>query len=204
MAVCGSRAILGDCSLINLTSKLGFLAVSTNNAAIFYNNRILDSCTKASMCLRNGGQPNNLLLYGCFICNVMKRRGFSIPYLGFGSGLKGFHCLALAYSSAGSASDVSFDNYGHQEQLANASVSSEHPLFLVERTTGPEKIRQSLGCSPGFTNLKLSKSRPRKINRDDREGWPANRVISRNNPTSRTTNRTDKPKGHSVTPPKTL
>ncbi|KAL6995658.1 protein-serine,threonine phosphatase [Sarracenia purpurea var. burkii] len=133
MAVYGSRAVFGDCSLINLTSKLGCLTVSTNNAAIFYNNRILDSCTKASMCLRNGEQPNNLLLYGYFIYNVMKRRGFSIPYLGFGFGLKGFHCSAPAYSSTGTASDVSFDNSGHQEQLASASVSSEQK-GLAERS----------------------------------------------------------------------
>ncbi|THF95020.1 hypothetical protein TEA_010873 [Camellia sinensis var. sinensis] len=131
MALYGSKAVFGDCSLNNLTSKLGHLTVSTNNATTFYSNRSFDSCRKASMSLRNKEQPHNLFLYGYFIYNVTKRKGNSIPDLGFG--LKVFHSSSSSCSSAGTAPDVSFDNSGREEQLPSAAVSSEQK-DLVDRT----------------------------------------------------------------------
>ncbi|PSR99712.1 Protein like [Actinidia chinensis var. chinensis] len=123
MAVCGSGAVFGDCSLNNLTSKLGRFTMAINNASILYSNRIFDSCIKASMGMGNKVQANNLFLYGYFVFNVTKRSGSSIPYLGYG--LKAFHSSSLAYSSTGTAPDVSFDNTGRDEQLASGAVSSE-------------------------------------------------------------------------------
>ncbi|XAR61787.1 Phosphoprotein phosphatase [Bertholletia excelsa] len=123
MAACGSRALLAECSLNSLTSKPGHVKVSTNTATNFYGNKIFDGCRKASMSLRNKEQPNNLFLYGYFIYNVTKSKGSSFPHLE--SGLKGFHSSSTACSSTGAARDVSFDNSGREEQLANDAVSSE-------------------------------------------------------------------------------
>ncbi|XP_057505414.1 probable protein phosphatase 2C 55 [Actinidia eriantha] len=131
MAVSASRAVFGDFSLNNLSSKLGNLTVLKNNAATFYCNQSFDSCRKACMRLGNKEPSNNFSLYGYFIYNVTRRRGDSIPYLGFG--LKGFHSSSSAGSSAGTAREVSFDNSVREEQLASQAVSSEKK-DLAERT----------------------------------------------------------------------
>jgi len=120
MAVRGSRAVFGDCSLNNLTSKLGQLTVSAKNAAIFYSNRSVHRCTKVRMGLEKTGQPNTFLVKEYVKYTATKRRGNSIPYLGFE--VKCFHSSS---PSAETASDVSFDNSGREEQLASATVSSE-------------------------------------------------------------------------------
>ncbi|KAA8528629.1 hypothetical protein F0562_035984 [Nyssa sinensis] len=127
MAVCGSRAVLGDCSLNNLTSRRGHLVASTNNGGICYGNRSFYRYRKASMNLRKKEQHNNYLLYGYFIYNVTKRRSNSFPYLGFG--LMGFHSSSPICSSAGTAPDVSFDNSACEEQLANSEISSEQKIL---------------------------------------------------------------------------
>ncbi|GFY95883.1 protein phosphatase 2C family protein [Actinidia rufa] len=131
MAVSASRAVFGDFSLNNLSSKLGNLTVLKNNAATFYCNQSFDSCRKACMRLGNKEPSNNFSLYGYFIYNVTRRRDNSIPYLGFG--LKGFHSSSPAGSSAGTAREVSFDNSVREEQLASQAVSSEKK-GLAERT----------------------------------------------------------------------
>ncbi|PSS19784.1 Protein like [Actinidia chinensis var. chinensis] len=124
MAVSASRDVFGGCSLNNLSSKLGNLTVLKNNASTFYCNRNFDSCRKACMRLGNKEPSNNFSLYGYFIYNnVTRRRGNSIPYLGFG--LKGFHSSSPAGSSTGTAREVSFDNSVREEQLASPAVSSE-------------------------------------------------------------------------------
>ncbi|KAA8537655.1 hypothetical protein F0562_027263 [Nyssa sinensis] len=131
MAVCGSRAVFGDCSLNSLTSRLGNFAVSTNNATTCYGSRSFDSCRKTSMSLRKKEQPDNYFLYGYFIYNVAKRRSNSIPHLGFG--LLGYHSSSPASSSAETAPDVSFDNSAREEQLSSSAVSSEQKI-LADRT----------------------------------------------------------------------
>ncbi|KAG5543233.1 hypothetical protein RHGRI_016096 [Rhododendron griersonianum] len=123
IAVCGSRAVFGDCSVNNLTSKLGQLTVSTNNAAIFYSNRNVHRCTNVRMGLENTGQLNNTFVNGYVIHTGTKRSGNSIPCLRFE--LKCFHSSSPACSSAETAPDVSFDNSGRTEHFASAAVCSE-------------------------------------------------------------------------------
>ncbi|XP_058222780.1 probable protein phosphatase 2C 55 isoform X1 [Rhododendron vialii] len=126
MAVCGSRAVFGDCSLNNLASKVGNLNVSTTNASTVCSNvsfEAFDNCRKACMSLRSKEQSKNLFCCGYYIDNVTRRRGNSTPFLGFG--IKCFHSSSTANSSVGAAPEVSFDNSGREDQLASAAVTSE-------------------------------------------------------------------------------
>ncbi|XP_059637565.1 probable protein phosphatase 2C 55 [Cornus florida] len=126
MAVSVSRAVFGDCSLHNLTSRHGQLAISTNNAAICCGNTSSESCRKVSMSLKNKEWPNNYLLYGYFLYNVPKRRSSFIPCTGFR--LMSFHSSSPASSSAGTAPAVSFDNSTHEEQLESSADASEQKI----------------------------------------------------------------------------
>ncbi|XP_059634215.1 probable protein phosphatase 2C 55 [Cornus florida] len=125
MAVSGSKAVFGDCSLNNLISRRGHLAMSTNNFSTCHGSRSLDSCRKVSMSLRNKEGPNNYLIYGYYIYNVTKRSN-CIPFLGFE--FMGFHSLSPACSSAGTAPDVSFDSSARDEQLASSAVDPEEKI----------------------------------------------------------------------------
>lgn len=130
MAVCGSRAVFGDCSVNNLTSKLGQLTVSKNNAAIFYSNRSVHRCTNIRMGLENTGQLINSFVNGYVIHTGTKKSGNSIPCLRFE--LKCFHSSSPACSSADTAPDVSFDNSGRAEHFASAAVCSEQYVFYMK------------------------------------------------------------------------
>ncbi|KAL0369065.1 UNVERIFIED_CONTAM: putative protein phosphatase 2C 55 [Sesamum calycinum] len=88
-----------------------------------YSRSSFENCRKATMSLQNKEQPNNFLLYGYFIYNVAKRKGNSNPFLGFG--FEGFHISSPAYSSTGTAPDVSFDNSMKEEQHSSPADSSE-------------------------------------------------------------------------------
>lgn len=139
MAISSSRALIGDCSVHNVTYKHGHPLRQTNNANTAYRNLSFDNCRKACMKLRNKEQPNNNnSLYGFFSYHVVKRSGNSYPALGFG--MRSFHISAPASFSAGTAPDVSFENPVREEQVASAADSSEqyvsyrvqfsHCLFL--------------------------------------------------------------------------
>ncbi|KAL0017216.1 hypothetical protein SO802_004285 [Lithocarpus litseifolius] len=123
MAACGSRAVLGECSLDNLASRHRRLPLTTDSSSIVYSNRCSESCRKASMSLKKREQPNNNVIYGYFICNAVKRWCISHPYTG--SGPRDFHSTSSTCFSAGTAPDVSFDNSAREEQLANSTDSSE-------------------------------------------------------------------------------
>lgn len=123
MAACGSRAVLGECSLDNLASRHKRLPLTTDSSSIVYSNRGSESCRKASMSLKKREQPNDNVIYGYFICNAVKRWCISHPYTG--SGPRDFHSTSSTCFSAGTAPDVSFDNSAREEQLANSTDSSE-------------------------------------------------------------------------------
>jgi protein phosphatase PTC7 len=123
MAACGSRAVFGECSLDNLASRHKRLPLSTDSASIIYSNRSFESCRKASMSLKKHEQPNNSVIYGYFMYNAAKRWCNSHPYIG--SGPRDFHSTSSTCFSAGTASDVSFDNSAREEQLAFSTDSSE-------------------------------------------------------------------------------
>ncbi|KAK4434503.1 putative protein phosphatase 2C 55 [Sesamum alatum] len=122
MAACGSRSAFTDCC-INLTSRPAQPGVAAYHSFSSYSRSSFENCRKATMSLQNKEQPNNFLLYGYFIYNVAKRKGNSNPFLGFG--FEGFHISSPAYSSTGTAPDVSFDNSMKEEQHSGSADSSE-------------------------------------------------------------------------------
>ncbi|XP_047323723.1 probable protein phosphatase 2C 55 isoform X2 [Impatiens glandulifera] len=122
MAVIGSRAIYHDCSLNNWTSEIRQLPASANKPASCRYNGTLESCREARMCLQNKRQSNDLSIYGFFICNLIGRKDNILPGLRFG--LARYYNSLSTCSSAGTASDMSFDN-SLEEQLAIPGISSD-------------------------------------------------------------------------------
>lgn len=123
MAASGSRAVFSECSLDILTSRHKHLPIPTSSARTFYSNRSFESCSKASMSLKNHEQPHDNVIYGYFMYNAAKRWCNSHPFIG--SGPKYFHSTSSTCVSAGTAPDVSFDNSAREEQLTNSTDSSE-------------------------------------------------------------------------------
>lgn len=116
------RVLFGEC---HITSRCGHRLPSTESTFIIYNNRnrSFDGCHKISMSLKNREQHNNNAIYGYFIYEAGKRLCGSYPIIGSGS--REFHSSSSLCSSAGTARDVSFDNSGREEQLANSADSSD-------------------------------------------------------------------------------
>ncbi|KAF4357305.1 hypothetical protein F8388_002813 [Cannabis sativa] len=81
-------------------------------------NRTFDSFQKATMSLKNHGQPNNSAIYGYFLEEVVG----SYPVIDSGS--KEFHSSSSSCFSAGPAHDVSFDNSSREEQPSSSADSS--------------------------------------------------------------------------------
>ncbi|KAK9947109.1 hypothetical protein M0R45_012544 [Rubus argutus] len=124
MALCGSRALVGGCHPDTLTSRRGLLSMLPESACTFYNNRSKssDGCQKASMSLKNRGQPHTNATYGYFIYEVGKGWCNNFPINGLGS--REFHSSSTCFS-AGTAHDLSFDNSGPEEQLSSSTESSD-------------------------------------------------------------------------------
>ncbi|XP_057973263.1 probable protein phosphatase 2C 55 isoform X3 [Malania oleifera] len=131
MAASGSRSVLTDRYLDNLTLRRAQLATSTNNGSIFIGNNSFDRCRKVSMSLKDQEKPSSYVIYGYFTYNIYKRSFNSESYTG--SGWRYFHGSSSACISAGTAPDVSFDNSAREEQLASSTVSSEQKI-LMDRT----------------------------------------------------------------------
>ncbi|KAL8145056.1 putative protein phosphatase 2C 55 [Apium graveolens] len=127
MAISSSRALIGDCSVHNVTYKHGHPLRQTNNANTAYRNLSFDNCRKACMKLRNKEPNNNHSLYGFISYHAVKSSGNSYPALGFG--MRSFHISAPASFSAGTAPDVSFENPVREEQVASAADSSEQKII---------------------------------------------------------------------------
>ncbi|KAL8466624.1 hypothetical protein ACS0TY_035611 [Phlomoides rotata] len=123
MAVYGSRPAFPDCSIENLTSRHAQPGFAANRSFSTYSRSSFVNCRKATMSLRNKEQPYNFLHYGYFIYNVAKRKGSGNPFLGFG--FEGSYIFSPAYSSYGTAPDVSFDNSVKDEQCSSSADSSE-------------------------------------------------------------------------------
>ncbi|OVA04543.1 Protein phosphatase 2C (PP2C)-like domain [Macleaya cordata] len=131
MAACGSKVVLRDHSLHNLTLKKGLLSDSKNQACFSYRRKSLDSCRTASMSLRNREPSNSNHIYGYFLFDVTRRSCNSNPFLGPEN--KGFHGSSSACYSAGAAPDVSIDGSAREEQLASSAATSDQKI-LSERT----------------------------------------------------------------------
>ncbi|XVE69923.1 hypothetical protein DITRI_Ditri10aG0030400 [Diplodiscus trichospermus] len=126
MAASGSRVVIGGYLVDTLKLKHEHLAWSTSSADIFYGNRSLNNCIKARMSLKNHEKPNNSPVYGYCMFSVGKRWCNFNPLSGSGS--RAFHSQLPSCLSAGAAPDVSFENSGREEQVANSSVSSEEKI----------------------------------------------------------------------------
>lgn len=127
MAACGSRSAFADCSVSNLTCRPAQPGVAAYQSFSSYNRRSSGNCAKASMSLRNKEQPNNFLLYGYFMYNAAKRKGNANSFIGFG--FEGLQISSAAYSSAGTARDVSFDSSRREGQESSSTDSSK--LYVI-------------------------------------------------------------------------
>lgn len=134
MSGCGSRSALTDCSIRNLTPRHVQNDGAAYHSSSAYRRSTSEYCRKATMSLRNKEQPNNFLLYGYFINNVAKRKGSCNPFLGLG--FEDYYLSSPAFSSAGTAPDVSFDNSVKEERRSSSADSSElyvpfnHQIFI--------------------------------------------------------------------------
>ncbi|OVA18668.1 Protein phosphatase 2C (PP2C)-like domain [Macleaya cordata] len=130
-AASGSKALLGDCCLDSFTLKNGHLSNSAKQVLLSYSNRSLDSCSRASMSLRNQKPCNDNLVYGYFLFDVLRRSCNYNPLMGLG--WKGFHSSSSTRNSVGASPDASFHGSGCEEQLASTAVSSDQKT-LGDRT----------------------------------------------------------------------
>ncbi|KAL6216121.1 hypothetical protein ACLB2K_009348 [Fragaria x ananassa] len=136
MAFCGSKALVGGCSPD--TSRRGLFSMLPESAGACYNNRSKSSVgfRKASMSLKNNGQPNTNATFGYFVYEVGKRWCNNFPLNGFGS--REFHSSSTCFS-AGTAQDVSFDNSAPEEQLSSSADSSD------QKNTDAKSLKLSSG-----------------------------------------------------------
>ncbi|XP_022769225.1 probable protein phosphatase 2C 55 isoform X2 [Durio zibethinus] len=123
MAASGSRVVFGGDFIGTLKLKHEHLSSLTSSADIFYGNGNLNGCIKARMSLKNHEKPNRSPIYGYFIYSVGKRWCNFNPWSGSGS--RAFLSSLSSCLSFGTVPDVSFDNSGHEEQVASSSVSAE-------------------------------------------------------------------------------
>lgn len=123
MAGCGLKSALTECSVRSLSPAHLKHGVAAYHSSCAYRRSSSENCRYATMSLRNKEQPNNFLLYGYFIYNVVKRKGSSNPFLGFG--FEGSYLSSPAFSSADTAPDVSFDTSMKEEQRTSSADSSD-------------------------------------------------------------------------------
>lgn len=139
MAACGSRSALTECPIGNLSPRRVAHGAAAYHSSCVYRRSSIEHCRNATMSLRNKEQPNNFLLYGYFIYNVAKRKGSSNPFLGFG--FEGSYLSSPAFSSVGTAPEVSFDNSMKEEQRSTSADSSElYVLFNFQILLFTRKI----------------------------------------------------------------
>ncbi|XP_022875403.1 probable protein phosphatase 2C 55 isoform X7 [Olea europaea var. sylvestris] len=115
MAVCGSRLSLAECSTNNLISRRMQPGVAAYHS-FTCGKRSSGNYRNASLSFRSKEQPNNFLIYGYFMHNVVKN-----PHRRFC--FEGFHISV--YFSARSAPNVSIDNSVCQEQQSSSVDSSK-------------------------------------------------------------------------------
>ncbi|XP_009764148.1 putative protein phosphatase 2C 55 [Nicotiana tabacum] len=130
MAVCGSRTSHIGHFVGNMTARRLQYGLSVNSSTVSYSNRSIENVRKASISLRNEGQPHNFMLSQYFRTSVAKRRGNLNPYEGFG--LEGFRILSPAHFSCGTTSPPGMSSINSQgkERAATTADSSEGKIHL--------------------------------------------------------------------------
>ncbi|EPS68754.1 hypothetical protein M569_06015, partial [Genlisea aurea] len=126
MSLFGSTSTIRDYSLIAKCALPGYRSFRSNAGIGF------ECCPKNTMSLTNSEQrPNNFLIFGYFMYNAAKRKGYGKSFFGFC--IKNLHSSLAAFSAAGIAHDVSFNNSVKDEDRANLSDYSE-ALNPVDRS----------------------------------------------------------------------
>lgn len=122
MATSGSKAVSGDIRIDEIIVH-GNLSNFVKPTGVFFNNRSLSSCRKASMSLSNQEPPNRNLLCGYLIFDITRRHYISNPL--DGPWFKNFHKSSSSCYSAGAAPDVSFGGSSSDEQVSKSASSSD-------------------------------------------------------------------------------
>ncbi|KAL6346354.1 hypothetical protein AAG906_033150 [Vitis piasezkii] len=126
MAASGSKAVSGDIYIDEIIAT-GNLSNFAKPTGVFFNDRSLSSCRKASMSLRNQEPPNRSLVCGYLIFDVTRRNCISNPL--DGPWFKNFHTWSSSCYSAGAAPDVSFGGSSSDEQLSKSAASSDQAIL---------------------------------------------------------------------------
>uniref|UniRef100_A0A7N0T859 Protein phosphatase n=1 Tax=Kalanchoe fedtschenkoi TaxID=63787 RepID=A0A7N0T859_KALFE len=125
MAASGSKAVFGDIHVGDTKSSYGTESGYAKPDGVFFGDRVLRSCQKASMSLRNKEPTDTNLLCGYFMIDTVRRHHNFDPVTQ--SWLKGFHISSTSSYSCRAAPDVSLGESSSAEPLSDSAVSSDRP-----------------------------------------------------------------------------
>uniref|UniRef100_A0A5B6ZW02 Protein phosphatase n=1 Tax=Davidia involucrata TaxID=16924 RepID=A0A5B6ZW02_DAVIN len=127
MAASGSKAASGDLIVDNIITSCGNVSNFAKPTGVYFNDKIHQSCQKASMSLRNREPTNRHRVHGYFIFNIM--RGFRNSNPLVGPWLKDLHTSMPTCYSNGFVPDVSFDGSSCDEKIGNSAVSADQNIL---------------------------------------------------------------------------
>ncbi|XP_059640927.1 probable protein phosphatase 2C 80 isoform X2 [Cornus florida] len=127
MAASGSKAASRDLIVDTFITSCGNVSNFVKPTGVYFSDRNLQSCRKASMSLRNREPTNARLSFGYFIFDVTRRSCNPLV----GSWLRDFHTSSSPNYSDRAVPDVSFDESSCDEQVGNAAVSADQTLKLL-------------------------------------------------------------------------
>ncbi|CAM8912270.1 unnamed protein product [Rhodiola kirilowii] len=131
MAASGSSSVFGDIHVDDSKSSYGTASGFAKPSGVFFGDRVLRSCQKASMSLRNKDPTDTNVVYGYFMFDAVRRKHNSDPITQ--SWLKGFHISSAASYSSGAAPDISLGGSSSAEQPVDSAALSDRPT-LGDRT----------------------------------------------------------------------
>ncbi|XP_057969531.1 probable protein phosphatase 2C 55 isoform X2 [Malania oleifera] len=127
MAASGSKTVIQDIYLDDLSTSCGNVSKFIKPTGVFFNDRSFHSCQRASMSLRNRGTPKCPLVHGHFMLDVMQGTCKSNP-LG-GLWLRNSQNSFSTCHAAGAAPDLSFEGSSNDEQIASSAVASDQNIL---------------------------------------------------------------------------
>lgn len=126
MAASGSKDVCGHLYVENSITSNGNVSCLVKPATVFFTDRSLRRCQKASMSLEKRKPPNNYSIYGYFMIDLTWRICNSNPLTG--PLLKNF-CSSSSACYSATAPNMSFNGSSCDEQLANSAVPSDQYDF---------------------------------------------------------------------------
>ena len=129
MATSPSKAVLGDVYVDDLVSSCGSGVDFTKPAGVYFKDRTLRGCLKASVHLRRPQVLYGALSFGCsstFYSNCRNRNSGLLH----GPWLKNFSDSSSC-CSAGAAHDVSFEGSPPDEHLATSTISPDLYVIVI-------------------------------------------------------------------------